>query len=70
MGEPYEVEEFMTLSADTLGELEDLIDDCLEDGWKSYGQLFTAVGTGQFFQSMYMKLVAPDKEAFLVDEEE
>lgn len=70
MGEPYEVEEFMTLSADTLGELEDLIDDCLEDGWKSYGQLFTAVGTGQFFQSMYMKLVAPDKEAFLLDEED
>lgn len=70
MGEPYEVEEFIVLSADTLNELEDKIDDCLEDGWKSYGQLFTAVGTGQFFQSMYMKLVAPDKEAFLLDEED
>lgn len=70
MGEPYEVEEFIVLSADTLNELEDKIDDCLEDGWKSYGQLFTAKGTGQFFQSMYMKLVAPDLEGFLVDEED
>lgn len=66
----YEVEEFITLSADTLNELEYLIEDCLEDGWKEYGRLFSAKGTGQFFQSMYMKLVAPDLEGFLIDEED
>ena len=70
MDGPYEVEEFMTLSANALSDLEDLVDDCLEDGWKTYGRIFSSTGTGQFFQSMYMKLIAPSTEAFLLDDED
>lgn len=70
MGEPYEVEEFLTLSADTISELEDLVDDCSDDGWKVYGRMFCSIGTGQYFQSMYMKLAAPELEGFFDEEDE
>ena len=47
---PIDVQEVILVSAPTLIELEDLCQDCADDGWEESGLPFNCIGMTAFYQ--------------------
>lgn len=56
--EPMSVEEIMLLTAATLAELEEMIQDCCDDGWLEQGESYCAKGAQTFSQLMFIPFKA------------